>query len=168
MEHLWTNREAGGGSLTVREVHETVGTQRELAYTTVMTVLDRLAKKRLVTQERDGRAYRYSPVSTREELTAQTMRETLGDLEARDPKGAMLSHGNLLSNARVLHRTWRWQSGDILIHALPIFHIHGLLVACHGALIERFPDAATRVEGYFRPARRSSPAAEPASETPAA
>ena len=70
MEHLWTHREAGGGSLTVREVHETVGTQRELAYTTVMTVLDRLAKKRLVTQERDGRAYRYFPVSTREELTA--------------------------------------------------------------------------------------------------
>jgi predicted transcriptional regulator len=90
MEHLWTNREAGGGSLTVREVHETVGTQRELAYTTVMTVLDRLAKKRLVIQERDGRAYRYSPISSREELTAQTMRETLGDLEARDRKGAML------------------------------------------------------------------------------
>jgi predicted transcriptional regulator len=55
-----------------------------------MTVLDRLAKKRLVMQERDVRAYRYSPVSTREELTAQTMRETLGDLEARDRKGAML------------------------------------------------------------------------------
>ena len=90
MEHLWAHREAGGGSLTVREVHETVGTQRELAYTTVMTVLDRLAKKRLVTQERDGRAYRYFPVSTREELTAQTMHETLGYLEAPDRKGAML------------------------------------------------------------------------------
>ena len=90
MEHLLTHREAGGCSLTVREVHETVGTQRDLAYTTVMTVLDRLAKKRLVTQERDGRAYRYSPIGTREELTAQTMRETLGDLEARDRKGAML------------------------------------------------------------------------------
>ena len=50
-------------------------------------------------------------------------------------KGAMLSHGNLLSNARVLHRTWRWQSGDILIHALPIFHVHGLFVATHGALL---------------------------------
>jgi predicted transcriptional regulator len=90
MEHLWIHGEAGGGSVTVREVYETVGTRRELAYTTVMTVLDRLAKKRLVTQERDGRAYRYSPVGTREELTAQTMRETLGDLEAPDRKGAML------------------------------------------------------------------------------
>ena len=90
MEHLWIHQEAGGGSLTVREVHETVGTQRELAYTTVMTVLDRLAKKGLVTQERDGRAYLYSAVGTREALTAQTMRETLGDLEAPDHKGAML------------------------------------------------------------------------------
>jgi predicted transcriptional regulator len=90
MERLWTHREAGGGSLTVREVYETVGTQRELAYTTVMTVLDRLAKKALVTQERDGRAYRYSSVGTREELTAQAMRETLGDLGAPDRKGAML------------------------------------------------------------------------------
>ena len=90
MEHLWIHQEAGGGSLTVREVHETVGTQRELAYTTVMTVLDRLAKKGLVTQERDGRAYRYSAVGTREALTAQTMRETLGDLGAPDRKGAML------------------------------------------------------------------------------
>ena len=90
MEHLWAHAGTGGGSLTVREVHETVGTQRELAYTTVMTVLDRLAKKQLVTQERDGRAYRYFPVGTREELTAMTMRETLGDLQAPDRKGAML------------------------------------------------------------------------------
>ena len=90
MEHLWIHQEAGGGSLTVREVHETVGTQRELAYTTVMTVLDRLAKKGLVTQERDGRAYLYSAVGTSEALTAQTMRETLGDLGAPDRKGAML------------------------------------------------------------------------------
>ncbi len=50
-------------------------------------------------------------------------------------KGAMLSHGNLLSNARVLHRYWDWQPGDVLIHALPIFHVHGLFVAIHGALI---------------------------------
>ena len=50
-------------------------------------------------------------------------------------KGAMLSHANLLSNARVLQRFWRWQNGDVLIHALPIFHVHGLFVASHGALI---------------------------------
>ncbi len=50
-------------------------------------------------------------------------------------KGAMLSHGNLLSNARVLQQAWRWREGDVLIHALPIFHVHGLFVASHGALL---------------------------------
>jgi malonyl-CoA/methylmalonyl-CoA synthetase len=50
-------------------------------------------------------------------------------------KGAMLSHGNLLSNARVLHSHWDWRAGDVLIHALPIFHVHGLFVASHAALL---------------------------------
>jgi len=50
-------------------------------------------------------------------------------------KGAMLTHGNLLSNARVLKDYWGWQAGDVLIHALPIFHVHGLFVASHGALL---------------------------------
>lgn len=50
-------------------------------------------------------------------------------------KGAMLSHGNLASNALVLKDYWRWQDGDILIHALPIYHVHGLFVAIHGALL---------------------------------
>ena len=50
-------------------------------------------------------------------------------------KGAMLSHGNMLSNARVLKEYWGWQPGDVLMHVLPIFHIHGLFVAVHGALL---------------------------------
>ncbi|MBI2771222.1 MAG: malonyl-CoA synthase [Burkholderiales bacterium] len=50
-------------------------------------------------------------------------------------KGAMLSHGNLLSNAQVLKDYWGWKPGDVLIHALPIFHVHGLFVALHGALL---------------------------------
>ena len=44
-------------------------------------------------------------------------------------KGAMLTHGNLLSNARVLKDYWGWRADDVLIHALPIFHVHGLFVA---------------------------------------
>ena len=50
-------------------------------------------------------------------------------------KGAMLSHDNLLSNARVLKDYWGWKPDDVLIHALPIFHVHGLFVALHGALL---------------------------------
>jgi len=50
-------------------------------------------------------------------------------------KGAMLTHGNLLSNAVVLKSYWGWKRGDVLIHALPIFHVHGLFVALHGALL---------------------------------
>ena len=54
-------------------------------------------------------------------------------------KGAMLTHGNLLSNALVLKDYWGWRSADegadVLIHALPIFHVHGLFVAIHGALL---------------------------------
>ncbi|OYT89560.1 MAG: malonyl-CoA synthase [Burkholderiales bacterium PBB6] len=54
-------------------------------------------------------------------------------------KGAMLSHGNLLSNALTLRSYWRWQPDDVLIHALPIFHVHGLFVASHGALLNGSP-----------------------------
>jgi malonyl-CoA/methylmalonyl-CoA synthetase len=50
-------------------------------------------------------------------------------------KGAMLTHGNLSSNALVLRETWQWQPDDVLLHALPLFHIHGLFVACNGALV---------------------------------
>ena len=44
-------------------------------------------------------------------------------------KGAMLTHGNLASNALVLAETWRFSASDILLHALPIYHTHGLFVA---------------------------------------
>jgi len=57
-------------------------------------------------------------------------------------KGAKLSHGNLLSNAKTLKDYWGWTKtagpegrGDVLIHCLPIFHVHGLFVALHGALL---------------------------------
>lgn len=75
-------------------------------------------------------------------------------------KGAMLSHGNLLSNAEVLARGWRFTAGDVLLHALPIFHTHGLFVACNitfmaggsmiflpsfnaGAVLENLPKATS-------------------------
>ena len=50
-------------------------------------------------------------------------------------KGAMLTQQNLISNAQTLDQYWGWSSDDTLLHMLPIFHIHGLFVACHGALM---------------------------------
>ena len=54
-------------------------------------------------------------------------------------KGAMLSHSNIASNAQTLKSYWGWAKGDVLIHALPIFHVHGLFVAIHGALSNGSP-----------------------------
>ena len=50
------------------------------------------------------------------------------------PKGAQITHGNLTANIRALHQAWGWRQDDTLLHALPIFHVHGLVVALHGAL----------------------------------
>jgi malonyl-CoA/methylmalonyl-CoA synthetase len=50
-------------------------------------------------------------------------------------KGAMLTHRNLASNATVLHQSWGFRPDDVLIHMLPLFHVHGLFVACHCVLM---------------------------------
>ncbi len=50
-------------------------------------------------------------------------------------KGAMITHGNLTSNALSLHEIWGFEPGDVLLHALPIFHVHGLFVALHTAFL---------------------------------
>ncbi len=50
------------------------------------------------------------------------------------PKGAQITHGNLTANLDSLHQAWGWREDDILLHVLPIFHVHGLVVALHGAL----------------------------------
>ena len=49
-------------------------------------------------------------------------------------KGAMITHENLIENMKALNQAWRWTSQDKLLHVLPLFHIHGLSVAVHGAL----------------------------------
>jgi len=50
-------------------------------------------------------------------------------------KGAMITHRNLASNARVLHAYWGFGPDDVLVHMLPLFHVHGLFVACHCVLM---------------------------------
>lgn len=73
MQQLWT----GDGPQSVREVHAVLVRERDIAYTTVMTVLDRLAKKGLATRQQDGRAYRYDAAQTREQLVAEVMHTAL-------------------------------------------------------------------------------------------
>ncbi len=51
-------------------------------------------------------------------------------------KGAMLTHNNLASNAKSLVKAWAFEENDILLHALPIFHVHGLFVALHCAFLK--------------------------------
>jgi predicted transcriptional regulator len=80
MTQLWSS----AGPLTVRQVHERISRDRELAYTTVLTVLDRLAKKGVVTRHKADRAYLYTPARTREEMTASVMLDALSASPDRD------------------------------------------------------------------------------------
>ena len=50
-------------------------------------------------------------------------------------KGAMITHGTLIHNLQALDQAWQWSEKDLLLHALPLFHIHGLVVALHGCLL---------------------------------
>lgn len=79
LELLWD----AGGWMTTRDVMEVLDGERDLAYTTVMTILVKLWKKGLVERTRDGRAYAYHPLLTREEWTARRMGEVLAVAENR-------------------------------------------------------------------------------------
>lgn len=73
MDRLWS----WDRPTRVREILDDLRAERDLAYTTVMTVMDNLHRKGLLTRERDGRAYRYRPTSSREEHTAALMEAAL-------------------------------------------------------------------------------------------
>jgi len=84
MEYVWDHE----GAVTVRSVADAVGVRRGLAYTTVMTVMERLWRKGLLVRRRAGRAYLYQPRTTREEHTAQIVGRVLAG--ARDRRSALL------------------------------------------------------------------------------
>jgi len=86
MDHLWST----GEPQTVRQVHEALCLHRDLAYTTVMTVLQRLARKNLVSQIRDDRAHRYAPVHGPDELIAGLMVDALDQAAAVDRQAALV------------------------------------------------------------------------------
>ena len=80
MNVLW----ARGVPTPVRDVHEALAQNREIAYTTVMTVLDRLAKKGIVTRQLEGRAWLYEPARSRLDLYADTVNEALATLTPQE------------------------------------------------------------------------------------
>ncbi|MFY1652090.1 BlaI/MecI/CopY family transcriptional regulator [Solwaraspora sp. WMMB762] len=82
MDVLW-DRDPAADPVTVRDVAEALQ-NRDLAYTTVMTVLDRLAGKGMVSRERAGRAWRYQPAASREAYIAQLMLDALDLAGSRD------------------------------------------------------------------------------------
>ena len=85
MQRIWDH----GGTLTVRDLFEDLRAERNIAYTTVMSTMDNLYRKGWLARERDGKAYRYTAVASREEYSARLMREALA--EAGDTE-AVLSH----------------------------------------------------------------------------
>lgn len=88
MDRLWDS----GQPQTVRQVHDALALRRDLAYTTVMTVLQRLARKGLVTQIRDERAHRYAPTHGRDELVAGLMVDALDQAVGSGGRVAALMH----------------------------------------------------------------------------
>jgi len=77
------------GPVTVRELYEDLQRERAIAYTTVMSTMDNLHRKGWLARERDGKAYRYTAVASREEYSARLMGEAMA--EAGDTE-AVLSH----------------------------------------------------------------------------
>ncbi len=112
MEYVWDR----GGPVTVREVVGAVGASRGLAYTTVMTVMDRLWRKGLLSRRRAGRAYAYEPRGTREDHAAELVRQVLAG--ARDRRSVLLgflrvaSSDELAELERLVAEARRERPGD--------------------------------------------------------
>ena len=95
MARLWD----WGRPVAVREVLDDLAKERRLAYTTVMTVLDNLHGKGLVSRSKDGRAFMYVPVLTREEHTAGLLQEVLSN--SVDPGAALMHFVGTMSDREV-------------------------------------------------------------------
>jgi predicted transcriptional regulator len=85
MRRVWDH----DGPVTVRELYEELQRERAIAYTTVMSTMDNLYRKGWLDRERDGKAYRYTAVASREQYSARLMGEAMA--EAADTE-AVLSH----------------------------------------------------------------------------
>lgn len=76
---------------TVREVHAALSPDRDVAYTTVMTVMDRLSRKQQIIQRKDGRAYLYRPRASRSEMVAELLKVTLDDFGSHHRQSALVA-----------------------------------------------------------------------------
>jgi predicted transcriptional regulator len=85
MQRIWDH----DGPVTVRDLFDGLSQERPIAYTTVMSTMDNLHRKGWLARERDGKAYRYTAVASREEYSARLMRAAMA--EAGDTE-AVLSH----------------------------------------------------------------------------
>jgi predicted transcriptional regulator len=85
MDRIWDR----DGTTTVRKIFDELAAEREIAYTTVMSTMDNLHTKGWLARERDGKAYRYWPTLTREQHSAQLMREVF---DAGGGSELVLSH----------------------------------------------------------------------------
>src|SRR5689334_25404393 len=108
MDVLWESAEP----LTVRQVGMRL-TDRNLAHTTVMTVLDRLAKKGFAKRQRDGRAWRYCPAATRETYVTELMLTALD--QTGDRTAALTRFAQSVSGIEA----------EVLRHALDVFEGSG-------------------------------------------
>ncbi|MFI6328861.1 BlaI/MecI/CopY family transcriptional regulator [Micromonospora chersina] len=110
MDVLWDSVPATSDGVTVREVADALD-GRELAYTTVMTVLDRLAGKGMVQREREGRAWRYRPAATREAHIAQLMLDALDLGGSRDAALVRFARSVTGTEAEVLRAALSAEAG---------------------------------------------------------
>jgi predicted transcriptional regulator len=108
MDVLWSG--VPDQSMSVREVLEELRQDRKLAYTTVMTVLDNLHRKGVVARERDGRAWRYTPVMSRDAYTAELMSEMLSG--SRNPQSVFMHLVSQLSPEEADHLRAALQAPD--------------------------------------------------------
>ena len=95
MNHLWS----ADGPQTVRDVLQRIDREPPLAYTTVMTVMDKLHRKGLLSRDREGRAWRYWPTKDRAKYTAELMHELL--VKSGDTSVTLLQFLDTMSAAEV-------------------------------------------------------------------
>lgn len=110
MDVLW-DRDTADGGLSVREVADGIR-DRDLAYTTVMTVLDRLASKGMAVRQRNGRAWHYQPTTRREAYVAQLMLDALELTDSRDAALVRFARSVSGNEAAVLRAALDEQAGS--------------------------------------------------------